>query len=29
MSVYVLENARVFDGFSGDCPEGMSGAIDS
>jgi imidazolonepropionase-like amidohydrolase len=28
MTAYVLENARVFDGCSGECPEGMSIAVE-
>lgn len=28
MSLLILENARIFDGASGDCPEGMSVAIE-
>lgn len=28
MSVVIFENARIFDGFSADCPEGMSVAVD-
>lgn len=28
MNSYVLENARLFDGYNGDCPEGMSVAIE-